>query len=645
MWITKDDYDQSGPSIVHRKCCGGFGKYHSTRSDSQMSNFVPPPRVKTATAEETDLHSEMKPLQCDVVAPPIAEPKQSNVIESRQLADPNSVLLRCGSLVARGKEGIRGKPVQCSNCGAIPSPALVGTEENRVPLENIADDGFEIVALQDQEVNSESSLCIPCEFCGLSCIEASACEHISITDSPDATEYERTYFLSPAREACNSDDITIDLDVPPPMVIFCVDISASMSTSLKLEGGTTVTRLQCVQTAVSQQLAALRRNQPTCIAVIVTFGAEVCVYTDGGNRSLVARRAHDDVEALVAKGHDISLECSEKVGEVGERLGTTVASLKVSGNTALGPALAVATGLARGRAGSRIVLCTDGMANNGVGAIKNRDQIVEFYGDMGRRAGEEGTCISVITMEGEDCSMENLGICADLTGGQVEMVDLQALASKVGAILQHATLATGMKLALISGAGITLNGHLDSEQKGSACRAVFTLGTVTARTDLTLQLQAAADLLSKNDPSVPLQVQLQYTRPDGEEVLQVLTKKVRLCGDRNTAEAEINGTCIGLSGIHIAARLAQQGEYRSARIHLISTCRLLQRAMNNLAHQESYLSFVVQAEKLDGFMRERECQDKIFGTSGNSRQGRDDDASRSMYQMKSLSACEFTSKS
>merc|ERR1740138_826949 len=142
----------------------------------------------------------------------------------------------------------------------------------------------------------------------------------------------------------------------------------------------------------------------------------------------------------MSKGQELAQSCSEPVLTTGERLETTVAGLKPCGNTALGPALAVSVGLASGRPGSKIVLCTDGMANNGVGAIRNRSAVVPFYGEIGRRAAEEGTCISVITMEGEDCSMENLGTCADLTGGQVEMVDLQALSTKVGAMLANATL-------------------------------------------------------------------------------------------------------------------------------------------------------------------------------------------------------------
>lgn len=427
-----------------------------------------------------------------------------------------------------------------------------------------------------------------------------------------------------------------------PMVVFCVDISASMSTALQLEGGGSKTRLQCVQAAVAQQLGALEQREPACVPVIVTFGAEVCVYTDGGNRSLVARLAHDRLEDLLAKGEALGSACSEPVAEVAERLRATVGALRPCGNTALGPALAVGVGLASGRPGSKIVLCTDGMANNGVGAIRNRNQEVPFYGDIARRAAEEGTCISVVTMEGEDCSMENLGTCADLTGGRVEMVDLQALSTKVGALLANPVLCTGLEVTVIAGAGVKLHAGGAAPQKGAASVISRPLGSATARTDLTLGLDASS---ATGVTTVPVQLQLSYTRPDGAKVLQVLTARRATSASRDEAEGDIDGTCVALAGIHAAARLAQEGQYRSARTQLISTCRLLQRAMRTTQHQEAYLSFVVQAEKLDGFMRERESQEQVFGADGGSRQrGRDDDASRAMYQMKGLSVAEFTAR-
>jgi hypothetical protein len=61
------------------------------------------------------------------------------------------------------------------------------------------------------------------------------------------------------------------------------------------------------------------------------------------------------------------------------------------------------------------------MANLGVGSLdKGRS---EFYQNIATDAKRKGVSISVITMEGEDCSMENLGTAADITNGTVEIVN------------------------------------------------------------------------------------------------------------------------------------------------------------------------------------------------------------------------------
>jgi len=420
-----------------------------------------------------------------------------------------------------------------------------------------------------------------------------------------------------------------------PMVVFCIDISASMSSTTSAGS-----RLQCVQSAVLQQLDELHKQHPECVAVVITFGAEVCVYTDHGNSAKVARTIHEDPLALREKGEELSDSCSESVEAVIDRLRATVKGLRPCGNTALGPALSVAVGLASSKAGSKIVLCTDGMANNGVGAIKNRSLEVPFYGDIARRAAEDGTVISVVTMEGEDCSMENLGVCADLTGGLVEMVDLQLLGSKMSAMLADPSVATGLEVSLILGHGASLRSDMVASSNGRATTSTWTVGNVTSKTAATLRLDLSDALVA-----VPIQMQLRYTRPSGEQVLQTITVQQTTSSNRVAVLEDIDGTAVGLEGVHSAARLAQQGKYREARVQLISTCRLLQRAMRSLAHQEAYLCFIVQAEKLDGFMRERESQEKVFGSDGSAQRGRDDDASRSMYQMKTLSVKEFTSRS
>ena len=51
----------------------------------------------------------------------------------------------------------------------------------------------------------------------------------------------------------------------------------------------------------------------------------------------------------------------------------------------------------------------------------------------------------------------------------------------------------------------------------------------------------------------------------------------------------------------------------------------------------------VQAEKLDGFMREAQAQEAVFGCRGaaDRRHGRDDEAARDIFAMKSVTSQAF----
>lgn len=127
-------------------------------------------------------------------------------------------------------------------------------------------------------------------------------------------------------------------------------------------------------------------------------------------------------------------------------------------------------------------------------------------------------------------------------------------------------------------------------------------------------------------------------------MLSVVTARREVSTARAVAEAELDGSVAALSGVHRAAGLAQRGEYVAARCLLVSTQRLLQRAMSGAAQQRDYLSFVVQAEKLDGFMREAQAQEGVFGKTASCdarRLTRDDEAATSILKMKAVTSTAF----
>jgi len=63
--------------------------------------------------------------------------------------------------------------------------------------------------------------------------------------------------------------------------------------------------------------------------------------------------------------------------------------LNLSGETALGPALVISIFMAPKVPGSKVVLCTDGCANVGVGSLRNSKDS-GFYLRLGETAASKG---------------------------------------------------------------------------------------------------------------------------------------------------------------------------------------------------------------------------------------------------------------
>lgn len=79
--------------------------------------------------------------------------------------------------------------------------------------------------------------------------------------------------------------------------------------------------------------------------------------------------------------------------------------------------------------GSSVILCTDGLANIGLGAfdeVKSAEQQAQteaFYKRLGEFAKSKGISVSIISIIGDECNIDTLGRLAELTGGSVERVD------------------------------------------------------------------------------------------------------------------------------------------------------------------------------------------------------------------------------
>ena len=119
----------------------------------------------------------------------------------------------------------------------------------------------------------------------------------------------------------------------------------------------------------------------------------------------VSGQVIEDREQLMAAAKAEALPVS--VRERKQAIATQVKALQTEGSTALGPGLLLAVQLAGCVPGSRVVLCTDGCANHGLGKLnmttvqsQSPDQGPAFYQQLGDKAKQLSVTANVISFQG-----------------------------------------------------------------------------------------------------------------------------------------------------------------------------------------------------------------------------------------------------
>jgi hypothetical protein len=70
--------------------------------------------------------------------------------------------------------------------------------------------------------------------------------------------------------------------------------------------------------------------------------------------------------------------------------------------------------------GVKLVIATDGLSNTGIGSLdsltsEGKTKAAQFYAELGHYAKQNNVSINVISIRGEEVSMEAIGQLADLT--------------------------------------------------------------------------------------------------------------------------------------------------------------------------------------------------------------------------------------
>lgn len=138
------------------------------------------------------------------------------------------------------------------------------------------------------------------------------------------------------------------------------------------KGVTYVSRIQCVKAAIDSQIGDMVNGAGDRKIGIVTFNHEVQVIGDGAKEPQTITGDHlMNQEWLKENGGQQAEErLTQPVSVSADILKAKLDMIEETGPTALGPGILTAVSMAaKGKQGSSVVICTDGLANIGLGAF------------------------------------------------------------------------------------------------------------------------------------------------------------------------------------------------------------------------------------------------------------------------------------
>lgn len=622
-------------------------------------------------------------MSCGTCVPPPPPPPPPGRGGNRvRQGDTNVVAVKLNQLKAPSNMHA-GDPTFCTSCSAILSKV-------------------------SKPVVEEGEKVWTCEFCTQRNI-------VDIEEEEVPTEEDVTFMLEPAPSTVASGPSGLD----ESLVIFCVDTSGSMCVTTEVPGHvqlrgshstrsvrhlhgdrtdqylpsqrrdvTYVSRLQSVQAAIDHQLQEMEKNFPNKRVAIITFCNEVSVVGDGKSDPVsIAGDKLSNRDTLESIATEQAIP--ESIKSTRQKLGEKLFELEECGPTALGPALVVATKMAARMRGSKVILCTDGLANIGIGKLdqfkneEEEDQSLKFYDDISQSAVDAGVSISVITIKGTDCKLVDLGKLADKTGGQVNIVDPLKLTQQFSTILANQIIATNVEATVILHKRLFFF-YEDTEES----KVVKNIGNATEDTEISFEYGVRVEQkenatvipeetqkpgCSKDSPrtvggatgtemdvggatgdnssvgeastsqqkdraegieKLPFQLQIKYTDTEGAKALRVITKMRPVTRNRTEAERKAKLGVLAQHAARVTSEFCLAGQYTLSRERALMNQRVAWRHTReaaeeggggNVADKKDYKKKFGKIKKMENYLNIRQKSERA-STGGRTLSDDEDDA-------------------
>lgn len=340
-------------------------------------------------------------------------------------------------------------------------------------------------------------------------------------------------------------------------------------------------RLECVKVAIDSQIQQMMKESPNRKVGFVFFEDIVTVYGDCTHPPKIYKENMlFNFEGLLESiGAQSSMYFSLPVSTSADQLLQALGKVMTGGSTALGPGLVGALGLAlQGKVGSQIIVCTDGLANKGLGSVDSSNnemlnQSTEFYNKVGKIAKDRGIQISIITLVEAECKLGMLSPIADLTGGSILRVNPMNLSNDFANLIAEKIVATKVRVEVRLHKALKffredeknyVNGNTNIIQReiGNVTRnsiMTFEYGIKSAQ-----ELQLVGNVNLNAMKFIPLQSVIYYENLREMKCIRLITENFEVTHEVEEVKKERKANVLASHAMQITTNLARKGKYKEA---------------------------------------------------------------------------------
>ncbi len=383
-----------------------------------------------------------------------------------------------------------------------------------------------------------------CPFCGtLNIIEG------EVVVAGDDTDFE----VEPPPETSTETDV---ISTGGRSFLGLIDVSGSMAGA----------NLAAVKRSLNTSIDSLAANAPDTMFGLIEFESSVVARDlETGSPVVLPRTSFASLNDIMKSTKTLLDQIKlVGVGKNSDKLKKHVQALRDQGGTALGPAVGMAYVIAKHRNVGRVVLLTDGLANEGIGALEGYQvtPASKYYEDLGKMFMELGTAVDVVGIaSGAGMELQTLGLLPEATGGQMYYVTPNELDRSLSELAGASLLGRDVEVRLVTPSGVKLKDAsgvsravVDQLKKTNESK----IGVVGEDHEIYFEVEPEKEI---KESEVPIQVQVTYTDEAGARRVRAVTTKLRV----TKKEAEIMKTLDPTVGATFVTQKAGEESFRGDR--------------------------------------------------------------------------------